>query len=794
MRLRLGAAVALVVLGMMGPGAADAGVEEKAQAPIRFVERPGEMRFSGRMIAKVRRVEALQAEPGLAGRAAEVEAAARARLAPMMIRHVAPTDEYLLRVPAGETENELGARLMATGEYEYVEPDWIVSPVTTPNDPDFADQWQHTAMQTALAWDTTTGSDVIICAPCDTGVDLDHPDLAAALVPGVNTAGFSTPVAQVDGGLVDDINGHGTFVGGCMAAIGNNGVGVSGCGWSFRLMPVRVTNLSNGDASLSDITEGAIWASEHGAKIINCSYSGVSASTVETAGATVRANGALLFWAAGNDHADLSGFDHADVIVVGATDSNDNKASFSAYGVGVDLFAPGVEVYSTRAGGGFGSGSGTSFATPLAGGVAGLLWSVNPMMTPSEVEQLLFDGCDDLGTPGDDDFWGHGRVNAYQSMGLVTPPSSEPGAFSLVAPAVGATSTGLSVHLEWTDSSDAGWYEVQVDDDPAFGSPEVDAAAYATHYDVPFLTLEYYTTYHWRVTAHNVNGSTPMDVAGGDASFSTGLPPLPGPFALLSPAIGATSVELTPTLTWEASVAAEEYRVLVADDPSSYTSPIVDVRVGWEDPEYSVPYATLTYDMTYYWRVLAHATGGWTVCEPADGSFTTVPPPAPEAFELISPAEGEEDVPTGPTFTWSESRNAESYVLEVGTDSAFTEPIISQFMYAQNLGGYGEGMVGYQAADGTLPEGQTLYWRVTASNTWGEQVGAPEVASFMTAPPPGCVADIDGDGDSDVFDFGIFVLNFGHTGVGPSEGDLDGDGAVTVGDFGIFALGFGCRP
>jgi hypothetical protein len=218
----------------------------------------------------------------------------------------------------------------------------------------------------------------------------------------------------------------------------------------------------------------------------------------------------------------------------------------------------------------------------------------------------------------------------------------------------------------------------------------------------------------------------------------------------------------------------------------------VDVTVNWDQLEYFVGYTALTYGRTYYWRVLARDPSGWTIGEPVTGSFMTVPPPVPDVFELISPGEGEEGVATGPLFTWSESRNAESYVLEVGEDATFTTPLVSQFMYSQGISGFGSGSVGYQLADATLPMGQTLYWRVTAGNTYGDTVSSPAAVSFATAPPPSCVGDIDDDGDTDIFDFAVFAANFERTGVGPGEGDLDGDGAVTVLDFGLFAADFTC--
>jgi subtilisin family serine protease len=104
------------------------------------------------------------------------------------------------------------------------------------------------------------------------------------------------------------------------------------------------------------------------------------------------------------------------VIVVGATDRGDLKASFSAYGRAVDVFAPGVEIFSTYLNNTYVPMSGTSMATPMANGVAALIWSDNPSLTPTQVEKILFLSCRDLGTAGNDDYWGWGRIGAYESL------------------------------------------------------------------------------------------------------------------------------------------------------------------------------------------------------------------------------------------------------------------------------------------------------------------------------------------------------------------------------------------
>jgi Subtilase family/PA14 domain/Bacterial Ig domain len=242
---------------------------------------------------------------------------------------------------------------------------------------------------------------------------VNHPDLAAHRVPGYNAP---QNLAETAGGSITDINGHGTHVAGCAGAIGNNALGVSGVSMNARLMAIRVTNSSNGSASSSEILEGARWAADNGAKVVSSSYSGVTSSSIQTTGAYIRGKGALYLYAAGNDNANLSGFDYADVIVVGASDSGDNKAGFSAYGRGVDVFAPGVSILSTVVGGGYQSWSGTSMATPVANGVLAMIWSANPSLTTYQAENLLFYASDDLGTAGNDDYYGFGRVNVGRAV------------------------------------------------------------------------------------------------------------------------------------------------------------------------------------------------------------------------------------------------------------------------------------------------------------------------------------------------------------------------------------------
>jgi subtilisin family serine protease len=374
-----------------------------------FAERPGEIEFSGELIVKP-----------IQGAPLEGAKRARERLISDTITYYPEVDEYVIRLPArfrgaerGVGENLLAAELMATGDYEYVTPNWLCNLSTTPNDPLFGSQWHHTKIQSPAAWDVQPGTSSLILAFTDTGIDVNHPDLAANRVPGYNSA---SQLDESSGGDITDIHGHGTHVAGCAAAIGNNGVGVSGVANGFKIMMVRVTNSSNGNAALDDITAGARWAAEHGARIVSSSYSGVSSPSVGTTGTYIKSLGGLYLFAAGNDGQNLNWFDHADVVVVGASTQADARASFSGYGRAIDVFAPGVSILSTTVNGAYAAWNGTSMATPIANGVAGMILSVDPSFTPAQVEGFLTSSCDDIGAPGEDSTFGWGRVNVFKGV------------------------------------------------------------------------------------------------------------------------------------------------------------------------------------------------------------------------------------------------------------------------------------------------------------------------------------------------------------------------------------------
>ena len=390
-----------------------------------FTEIPGERMFSGEMIARPIQPDAW-ARRGLDEAEANRRAAA-ARLAMtgfVVNEYVWQNDEYIFQVPAGQTENQVANQLMATGNFQYVEPNWIVYPVDCPNDPMLNQQWQHNAdiMQSCDGWDIHTGEPSVTVGICDTGIRTTHEDLQLHRMEGYNAV---DRIWESDGGRINDIfgsSGHGTITTGCAAANGDNGIGVAGVGWHLSHRMLRVSN-SGGGSTIAILNHAARTAVETGDRIASLSYSSVSSPTNRTTATYIKSIGGLMVWAAGNSNRNLNwgNRDDDDLIVAGGTDRNDNKASFSSFGPSVDLVAPAVDVFSTNntSDRGYGNHSGTSFACPLTAGLCALIWSADPSLTPDEVEEILKAGSDDLGADGVDNIFGYGRINLFGSLSLI---------------------------------------------------------------------------------------------------------------------------------------------------------------------------------------------------------------------------------------------------------------------------------------------------------------------------------------------------------------------------------------
>jgi len=358
----------------------------------------------------------------------------------------------------------------------YAEPNYIAFAFDTiPNDPQYGVQWGLPKISAPAAWDVSTGSSDVVIAVVDTGIDLDHPDLSCPgkLMTGYN---FVSPAQPPD-----DDHGHGTHVAGIAAACTNNATGVAGLAWGARLMPVKVLG-SSGSGSYDDVAAGITYAADHGADVINLSLGGVStSSTMANAVEYAHDEGALVVAAAGN--CAQGGYQcnnltnpiiypgaYPTTVAVAATDSNDNWATFSEHHPYVDVAAPGVSIYSTLPGS-YNYQSGTSMATPFVSGLAALIWSLDSGLSHDQVRSYIETTADDLGTPGKDDYFGYGRINAWRALGTVVNLQTSPtqvrffvdddsGPFPSSAPVDVTTTSSDPINWAATISPSVGWLEV----------------------------------------------------------------------------------------------------------------------------------------------------------------------------------------------------------------------------------------------------------------------------------------------------------------------------------------------
>jgi subtilisin family serine protease len=220
-------------------------------------------------------------------------------------------------------------------------------------------------------------------------------------------------------------------------------------------MPVRIADPS-GYAYWSTVAQGIYWAADHGAKVANISYNGVSGSlTIQAAAQYMRNKGGVVVVAAGNSGALENIASNDALLTVAATDKNDVRASFSSYGDYVDLSAPGVSIYTSTRGGGYANASGTSFASPVVAATAALLLSANSKLNPADVDRFLTGKSVDLGSSGYDQYYGFGRVNAAAAVQAARPivvVDTQPPSVSIASPTGGQVSGVVPIDIESSDN------------------------------------------------------------------------------------------------------------------------------------------------------------------------------------------------------------------------------------------------------------------------------------------------------------------------------------------------------
>jgi thermitase len=314
---------------------------------------------------------------------------------------------HVVQLPPNADEQAEANAFKGLNEVEFAEVDAILRPqAVTPNDDYYYVQWALPKISAPDAWSLTTGSTSVIIAIIDTGIDSTDIEFSGKLVPGWNIYGNNSNTA--------DVTGHGTSVAGVAAANTNNIYGVAGVCWACMIMPIRVSD-TTGAVTASNVAMGINWAADHGAKVANVSYAVTGNSTISSAAQYLQSKGGVLTSSSGDNGAFYSTPDDPYILTIGGTDPNDVIYSWSATGNDIDLVAPGCS-YTTLSSISYNWGCGTSYSAPIVAGVAGLMLSVNPNLTPTQITNILKQTAVDLGAPGCDTTYGCGRVNALAAV------------------------------------------------------------------------------------------------------------------------------------------------------------------------------------------------------------------------------------------------------------------------------------------------------------------------------------------------------------------------------------------
>lgn len=295
-------------------------------------------------------------------------------------------------------------------------PNYIYSASRVSDDSKAGSLWGITKIEAPRAWDLTTGSDDVVIAVIDSGVDYNHPDLSANMWK--NSGETQNGIDDDGNGVIDDLHGynavdgsgnpmddhsHGTHVSGTIGGVGNNGQGVVGVSWNVKIMGIKFLTAS-GSGKLSDAIKAInylIAMKRRGVNVraVNNSWGGGGYSEVlESAIKNLDELGVIFVAAAGNEANDNdaspsypASYEVSNVVSVAATDQNDNLAGFSNYGAStVHIAAPGVGILSTIPGGGYGTMSGTSMAAPHVAGVLGLLFAAHPNLSASDAIERIY--------------------------------------------------------------------------------------------------------------------------------------------------------------------------------------------------------------------------------------------------------------------------------------------------------------------------------------------------------------------------------------------------------------------
>lgn len=337
-------------------------------------------------------------------------------------------------------------KLLAFGHVAYAEPYFLPKPLFIPNDPEAGqagNQNYLSVIKAYDAWEFEKGDSTVVIGILDTGVELAHEDLFENIA--YNEADPINGVDDDGDGYVDnyqgwdfanqdndpsaDFSGHGTSVSGISSARTNNATGIAGTGFNAKFLPIKIFDSESN--TFDNGYEAILYAAEQGCKVVNLSWGSVnsfSGFAQDIINRAVVDLDVVVVAAAGNTNGNLNFYpaSYENVLSVGASNINDQKAGFATFSYFIDIMAPGNSEYTTKNGGGYGTATGSSFSSPMVAGIAALVRSRYPELNARQIMEKIRMTSDDIyAVSGNESYpeqLGRGRLNAQKALA----PNNQP--------------------------------------------------------------------------------------------------------------------------------------------------------------------------------------------------------------------------------------------------------------------------------------------------------------------------------------------------------------------------------